>query len=141
MCPTPSPSKTAAASRTIVSHWLNTTSLCPPSCNSSGTSSANSSSFGDTCVCRSNRKVLSHTGFNMRISLTVTEAEDTKVRASVDGTLVTEAEPPWLARRQAGVRLSPDIDAAERARFHRELLEAVEAHLARYIPGSSTPGG
>jgi len=86
-------------------------------------------------------KVLSHTGFNMRISLTVTEAEDTKVRASVDGTLVTEAEPPWIARRQAGVPLSPDIDAAERARFHRELLEAVEAHLARYIPGSSTPGG
>jgi hypothetical protein len=81
-------------------------------------------------------KVLSHTGFDVRVSLTVAEADDTKVRAAVDGTMVTEAEPPWIASRRSGAQLTPEADALERARFHRELIEAVEAHLANYVPGS-----
>jgi len=81
-------------------------------------------------------KVLSHTGFDVRISLTVAESDDTTVRAAVDGTVVSEAEPPWIASRRTGAALSPEEDAEERARFHRALIEAVEAHLANYTPGT-----
>jgi hypothetical protein len=84
-------------------------------------------------------KVLSHTGFDVRISLMVAEAEDTTVRASVDGTIVAELEPPWIARRRSGLTLSPEEDEAERARFRRELIDAVAAHLAGHRPGGG-PG-
>jgi len=77
-------------------------------------------------------KLLSHTGFDIRISLMVAEAEDTTVRASVDGTVVAEVEPPWIARRRSGVTLTPEEDEAERARFRRQLVDAVETHLATY---------
>jgi hypothetical protein len=80
-------------------------------------------------------KVLSHTGFDQRVSLTVTEADDTVVRASVDGTVVIEIEPPWIASRRSGVVLSAEADALEREEFHRQLIEAVAAHLAKDAPG------
>jgi hypothetical protein len=86
-------------------------------------------------------KVLSHTGFDVRISIVVAEAEDTMVRASVDGTVVSEAEPPWIARRRSGQQLSPEEDAAERAQFRRTIIDAIEAHLAHYSPGSGPGAG
>ena len=81
-------------------------------------------------------KVLSHTGFDVRISLMVAEAEDTMVRISVDGTVVAEMEPPWIARRRSGMTLSPEQDEAERAQFRRQLVDAVEARLAGNSPGT-----
>ena len=80
-------------------------------------------------------KVLSHTGFDVRISLMVAEAEDTTVRVSVDGTVVAELEPPWIARRGSGQALSPEEDEAERALFRRQLIDAVQSRLAGHSPG------
>jgi len=79
-------------------------------------------------------KVLSHTGFDVRIALSVAENQDTLLLGYVEGTLVHTVEPPWIASRRRGAPVSDAEDSAARERFRKDLIAALEAHLAFRYP-------
>jgi hypothetical protein len=52
----------------------------------------------------------------------------------VEGTLVHTVEPPWIASRRRGAPVSDAEDSAGRERFRKDLIAALEAHLAFRYP-------
>ncbi|HEY2593809.1 MAG TPA: hypothetical protein VGK33_07905, partial [Chloroflexota bacterium] len=80
-------------------------------------------------------KVISETGVDSSISISVPQADDSIVRIIYDGTVLSEVTPPWIAARRDGLRPDPASDADERQRFYArivdELLAAVLDSKAR----------
>ena len=79
-------------------------------------------------------KVLSHTGFDLRIAISVAENQDTVLLGYVEGTLVHTVEPPWIVARRRGAAFDAADDREAREQFRSELIAALEAHLAFRFP-------
>jgi len=70
-------------------------------------------------------KLVDHTGWSLRVALEVDEARDTEVAVRVGRNIVSRSTPPWIAARLRGEQLPPDLDAAQRREFYRDLTETV----------------
>ena len=72
-------------------------------------------------------KLISPQGVDLSVSVTVPEADDSLVRVSYDGKVLTELTPPWIESRQRGVTVDPETDRQGRRRFYDRIVEDLEA--------------
>lgn len=82
-------------------------------------------------------KVLNSTAVINRVSIEVDEVDDCHVSARVDSELIGRGLPPWIANRQAGKRVEPGVDAAERADFAAAMARSIEL----VVTGQDVPFG
>jgi hypothetical protein len=82
-------------------------------------------------------KVVDSTAVLNRVSIEVDEVDDCHVSARVDSELIGRGLPPWIANRQAGKQVEPDVDAAERAEFAAAMARSIEL----VVTGQEVPFG
>jgi hypothetical protein len=72
-------------------------------------------------------KVISDTGVDSSISLSVPQADDSIVRVIYDGSVLVELTPPWIEARRGGVTPNPEADADARQQFYTAILDHLQA--------------
>jgi hypothetical protein len=72
-------------------------------------------------------KLISATGVDLSINVTVPEADDSVVRVIYEGRLLVELTPPWIESRRDGVALDPQADHEARSSFYARILGDLEA--------------
>lgn len=80
-------------------------------------------------------KLISGTGVDLSINLTVAEADDSILRVIYEGRLLVEMTPPWIEARRAGVPFDPRADNDARGRFYDAIIQHLDAAI------SATKGG
>jgi hypothetical protein len=81
-------------------------------------------------------KVISETGVDSSISISVPQANDAVVRVIYDGTVMSELTPPWIAARRDGLSPVPQADADARRRFYATILDQL---LAAVLDAKARP--
>ncbi len=82
-------------------------------------------------------KIVDSTAVLNRVSIEVDEVDDCHVSARVDTELIGRGLPPWIGNRQAGRRVDPQVDAAERAEFAAAMARSIEL----VVTGEEVPFG
>jgi hypothetical protein len=81
-------------------------------------------------------KLLSETGVDLSINLTVPENDDSTVRVIYEGRVLVEVTPPWIEARRDGVAFDPQADGEARSRFYSGILQQLEAAISATKAGS-----
>ncbi|MDQ6847466.1 MAG: hypothetical protein M3019_07785 [Candidatus Dormibacteraeota bacterium] len=82
-------------------------------------------------------KIVDSTAVLNRVSIEVDEVDDCHVSARVDTELIGRGLPPWIGNRQAGRKVDPQVDAAERAEFAAAMARSIEL----VVTGEEVPFG
>jgi hypothetical protein len=69
-------------------------------------------------------------GITGKVLIGVDESDDSLVFLQVDERVVAAGVPPWVTRRRAHQRVSPEVDEADRAQFYGFLVEQISTALA-----------
>jgi hypothetical protein len=80
-------------------------------------------------------KLISETGVDLSINVTVPEADDSIVRVIYEGRALVEVTPPWIEARRDGVALDPQADHEARGRFYSGILQHLDAAISETKSG------
>jgi hypothetical protein len=69
-------------------------------------------------------------GITGKVLIGVDESDDSLVFLQVDERVVATGVPPWVTRRLANQRVSPEVDQADRAKFYGFLVDHIRVALA-----------
>jgi hypothetical protein len=81
-------------------------------------------------------KLLSETGVDLSIRVTVPEDDDSIVRVIYEGRVLVEVTPPWIEARRDGVPLDPQADDDARGHFYGGILQHLDAAISATKAGS-----
>ena len=74
-------------------------------------------------------KLISETGVDLSIAVSVPQADDSVVRVIYEGRVLVELTPPWIEARRDGHILDPEADSEARHRFYARIVEDLEAAI------------
>jgi hypothetical protein len=74
-------------------------------------------------------KVISETGVDSAITLSVPQADDSIVRVIYDGSLLGERTPPWIEARRDAQASDPEADADARRSFYTAILDDLQTAM------------
>jgi hypothetical protein len=77
-------------------------------------------------------RLVEHTGLVLRVSINVSEENDSLVRINVGSEMVADGIPPWIARRRMGDDVDVSIDVAQRQLFYRYLEDSIARAVAEF---------
>ena len=77
-------------------------------------------------------RLVEHTGLVLKVSINVSEENDSLVRINVGSEMVADGIPPWIARRRMGDDVDVAIDVAQRQLFYRYLQESIARAVAEF---------
>jgi hypothetical protein len=87
-------------------------------------------------------KIYDHTGVIAQVTVEADESRDPAVDLKVGRNTVSEAVPPWIARRRQGLpALAPGADAEERECFYAALWQAAPAQIILEVEQSRSAIG
>lgn len=82
-------------------------------------------------------RIVEHAGLVLKVSVHITDDNDTLVHVRVGAEKVAYRVPPWITRRCEGVEVEAAIDISQRQRFYQFLEEKVATAILRF----RAPGG
>jgi hypothetical protein len=77
-------------------------------------------------------KLISDTGVDLWINISVAEAEDSSIRLVFEQRTIAELTPPWIEARRHGVTVDRQTDTEARRRFYALILEDIETAIAEH---------
>ena len=85
-------------------------------------------------------RILENTGIVLKVTVRVSEEDDSRVHVTVGSEVVADAVPPWIARRREGAEVEAPIDIMQRQRFYRSLEESIAGAVRRFRVRGDRPG-
>lgn len=87
-------------------------------------------------------RIVEHTGLVLKVTVHVSEENDSLVHVRVGTEMVADGVPPWIARRREGQEVEAAIDISQRQLFYRFLEENISAAVIRFrARGDRAPWG
>jgi len=87
-------------------------------------------------------RIVEHTGLVLKVTVHVSEDNDSLVHVKVGTEMVADGVPPWIARRREGQEVEAAIDASQRQLFYAFLEENISAAVLRFrARGDRVPWG
>jgi hypothetical protein len=77
-------------------------------------------------------RIVEHTGLVLKVTVHVSEDNDSLVHVKVGTEMVADGVPPWIARRREGHEVEAAIDISQRQLFYRFLEENISAAVLRF---------
>ncbi len=74
-------------------------------------------------------KLISSQGVDLSVTMTVPEANDSVVRITYDGKVVSEQTPPWIEDRRAGKATEFAADLEGRRAFYGRIVDGLDAAM------------
>jgi hypothetical protein len=82
-------------------------------------------------------RLVENTGLVLKVSINVSEENNSLVRINVGSEMVADGIPPWIARRRMGEDVDVAIDVAQRQLFYRYLAESIDRAVAEFRGGDA----
>ncbi len=87
-------------------------------------------------------RIVEHTGLVLKVTVHVSEDNDSLVHVRVGTEMVADGVPPWIARRREGQEVEAAIDVSQRQLFYRFLEENISSAVIRFrARGDRAPWG
>lgn len=87
-------------------------------------------------------RIVEHTGLVLKVTVHVSEDNDSLVHVRVGTEMVADGVPPWIARRRQGQEVEAAIDVSQRQLFYRFLEENISTAVLRFRSrGDRAPWG
>jgi len=87
-------------------------------------------------------RIVEHTGLVLKVTVHVSEDNDSLVHVKVGTEMVADGVPPWIARRREGQEVEAAIDVSQRQLFYNFLEENISAAVLRFrTRGDRAPWG
>jgi hypothetical protein len=87
-------------------------------------------------------RIVEHTGLVLKVTVHVSEDNDSLVHVRVGTEMVADGVPPWIARRREGHEVEAAIDISQRQLFYRFLEENISSAVLRFrTRGDRAPWG
>ncbi len=87
-------------------------------------------------------RIVEHTGLVLKVTVHVSEDNDSLVHVRVGTEMVADGVPPWIARRREGQEVEAAIDISQRNLFYRFLEENISSAVIRFrARGDRAPWG
>jgi len=77
-------------------------------------------------------RLVDHTGLVLKVSVNMSEDNDTLVRINVGNDMVADGIPPWIARRRMGEGVDDAIDVAQRQLFSQYMQQRIAKAVAEF---------
>src|ERR1035438_7348573 len=77
-------------------------------------------------------RIVEHTGLILKVTVHVSEDNDSLVHVRVGTEMVADGVPPWIARRREGQEVEAAIDVSQRQLFYRFLEENISSAVLRF---------
>jgi hypothetical protein len=84
-------------------------------------------------------RILENTGVVLKVTVRVSEEDDSRVQVTVGSKVVADAVPPWIAGPREGAEVEATIDIMQRQRFYRSLEESVAGGVRRFRARGDRP--
>ena len=87
-------------------------------------------------------RIVEHTGLVLKVTVHVSEDNDSLVHVKVGTEMVADGVPPWIARRREGQEVEAAIDVSQRQLFYNFLEENISTAVVRFRSrGDRAPWG
>ena len=87
-------------------------------------------------------RIVEHTGLVLKVTVHVSEDNDSLVHVKVGTEMVADGVPPWIARRREGQEVEAAIDVSQRQLFYNFLEENISSAVLRFrTRGDRAPWG
>jgi hypothetical protein len=87
-------------------------------------------------------RIVEHTGLVLKVTVHVSEDNDSLVHVRVGTEMVADGVPPWIARRREGQEVEAAIDVSQRQLFYKFLEENISSAVLRFrARGDRAPWG
>ena len=87
-------------------------------------------------------RIVEHTGLVLKVTVHVSEDNDSLVHVRVGTEMVADGVPPWIARRREGQEVEAAIDISQRNLFYQFLEENISSAVIRFrARGDRAPWG
>ena len=83
-------------------------------------------------------RILDNTGIVLKVTVRVSEEEESRVHVTVGSEVVADAVPPWIARRREA-EVDATTDIMQRQRFYRSLEESIAGAVTRFRDRGDRP--
>lgn len=80
-------------------------------------------------------RLVESTGLVLKVTIHVSEENNSLVRINVGSEMVADGIPPWIARRRMGEEVDIAIDVAQRQLFYKYLEESIAVAVAEFRAG------
>ena len=77
-------------------------------------------------------RLVESTGLVLKVTVHVSEGNDSLVRINVGSEMVADGIPPWIARRRMGEEVDVAIDVAQRQLFYKYMEESIATAVAEF---------
>jgi hypothetical protein len=77
-------------------------------------------------------RLVENTGLVLKVTVHVSEENDSLVRINVGSEMVADGIPPWIARRRMGEEVDVAIDVAQRQLFYKYMEESIATAVAEF---------
>lgn len=77
-------------------------------------------------------KLVESTGVVIKVTIHVSEEDDSLVHVRVGTEMVADGVPPWIAQRREGHEMTASVDESQRRLFYRFLEENITAAVNRF---------
>ena len=86
-------------------------------------------------------RLVESTGLVLKVTVHVSQENDSLVRINVGSGMVADGIPPWIARRQMGEEVDVAVDVAQRQLFYQYMEESIARAVVEFRGREDRPHG